>query len=317
MNPVCQSNFRRSLSEYVGLLFVLLILVVFFGTLTDHFFSTTTLRTVANQTPESILIAVGMTFVLVVAGIDLSVGSLLGLSGAVLGYCLTRLLMPLPVAILACVAVGALGGLMNGFVIVRWSLPSFIATLGMLEAARGAAYLVSGSKTAYIGPQIERLAEINLAGISLPFMLAIAIAATGQVVLTRTVFGRYMTAIGTNEEAVRLSGINPRPIKMVVFVVSGVLASIASICNVARLGAADPNAGIGAELNAIAAVVIGGTSLMGGHGSVINSVLGVMIIAVLENGLAQMGAQEPVKRLVTGGVIVAAVILDRYRVKRS
>jgi len=317
MNPTGRPNLRQHLSEYLALLLVLLILGAFFSAVTDHFFSMTTFRTIANQAPESILIAVGMTFVLIVAGIDLSVGSLLGLCGAVLGFCLTRHSFPLPVAILTCLAVGAVGGLLNGLVIVRWALPAFIVTLGMLEAARGGAYLVSGSKTAYIGPQIERLAEINLVGMSLPFLIAIAVAVAGQVVLTRTVFGRYMTAIGTNEEAARLAGIDPRPIKVAVFVISGLLAAIASVGNVARLGAADPNAGIGFELNAIAAVVIGGTSLMGGRGSVVNSVLGVLIIAVLENGLAQMGAQEPVKRIVTGGVIVAAVILDHYRVKHS
>ncbi len=315
MNLIGRPNLRQRLAEYLALVGVLVALTVFFGLVTQHFFSATTLRTIANQIPEAVVIAVGMTYVLIVAGIDLSVGSLLGLSGAVLGLCLTRFPLPLPVAILACLVVGAVSGLLNGLTIVRWSLPSFIVTLGMLEAARGAAYLISESKTAYIGPQIERLAEINLAGLSLPFLIAIAIAAIAQVVLTRTVFGRYMVAIGTNEEAVRLSGIDPRPVKVAVFIISGLLASMASIGNVARLGAADPNAGIGFELNAIAAVVIGGTSLMGGRGSVINSVLGVLIIAVLESGLAQMGAQEPVKRLVTGFVIVAAVILDYYRAK--
>ena len=211
--------------------------------------------------------------------------------------------------------VGAACGAFNGLTVVRWSLPSFIVTLGTLEAARGGTYLVSGSRTAYVGAQVERIAEIQVGGLSLPFLVAIAVAVLAQVVLTRTVFGRYMVAIGTNEEAVRLSGIDPAPVKVAVFVISGLLASLASIGNVARLGAADPNAGIGFELSAIAAVVIGGTSLMGGRGSVVNSVLGVAIIAVLENGLAQMGAQEPVKRLVTGAVIISAVILDYYRTR--
>jgi ribose transport system permease protein len=309
------SNLRQRVIEYLGLALVLLALVAFFGTLTEHFFSATTLRTVANQMPEAVLVAVGMTYVLVIGGIDLSVGAVLGLGGAVLGASLTRWGLPLPAAIAVCVGVGAGCGLFNGLTVVRWSLPSFIVTLGMLEAARGGTYLVSASRTAYVGAQVERIAEIDLAGLSLPFLCAIAVAVLGQLVLTRTVFGRYMIAIGTNEEAVRLSGIDPRPVKVAVFVISGVLASLASVGNVARLGASDPNAGIGFELSAIAAVVIGGTSLMGGRGSVVNSVLGVAIIAVLENGLAQMGAQEPAKRLVTGAVIVGAVILDYYRAR--
>jgi len=319
MSVFGQPNLRQRLIDYLALVFVLVAMTLFFGVATENFFTAATVRTIANQAPAAVLIAVGMTYVLIVAGIDLSVGALLGLSGAVLGICLTRYALPLPFAILACLAVGSATGLLNGITIVRWSLPAFIVTLGMLEAARGGAYLISGSETAYIGSHVERIAEINFAGLSLPFLVSIAVATIAQLVLTRTVFGRYMVAIGTNEVAVRLSGIDPRPIKVAVFVISGLLASMAAVGNVARLGAADPNAGMGVELNAIAAVVIGGTSLKGGRGSVVNSVLGVLIIAVLENGLAQMGAQEPIKRLVTGGVIVVAVILDHYRarVKRS
>lgn len=304
---------RAQLADYAGLAAVLASLVVFFTFSTQHFFTPVTFRTIANQIPEAILISVGMTYVLIIAGIDLSVGSVLGLSGALLGVCLTKAGLPMPLAIGAVVLAGAACGLLNGLVIVRWALPAFIVTLGMLEAARGGTYLLSESKTAYVGARIERLAEAAVGGLSLPFLFAVGVVVLAHVVLTRTVFGRYMTAIGTNEEAVRLSGINTKPVKVAVYVISGSLAALASVSNVARLGAADPNAGIGTELNAIAAVVIGGTSLMGGRGSVINSFFGVLIIAVLENGLAQMGAQEPTKRLVTGCVIVGAVILDYYR----
>lgn len=136
------------------------------------------------------------------------------------------------------------------------------------------------------------------------------------MLLTRTVFGRYLVAIGTNREAVRLSGIAPGPIEVAVFAVSGALAGLAGVFHVAYLESADPNAGIGLELSAIAAVVIGGTSLMGGRGSVVSSFLGVLIIAVLQAGLAQVGATEPAKRIVTGAVIVAAVIADGYRHRR-
>ena len=315
MGMLSRAGIRRRLAEHVGLLLALAALIGFFTFATSHFWSLTTFRTVANQAPEAILVSVGMTYVLIIGGIDLSVGSVLGLSGAILGLCLTRAQLSLPLALACCVLVGTACGLLNGLTIVRWALPSFIVTLGMLEAARGGTYLVAQSKTAYVGESIERLSEFGVAGLSLPFVLSIAIVVLAQVVLTRTVFGRYMLAIGTNEEAVRLSGINPRPVQVAVFAISGTLAALAAISNVSRLGAADPNAGIGLELSAIAAVVIGGTSLMGGRGSVVNSLLGVLIIAVLENGLAQMGAQEPAKRLVTGAVIVAAVILDYYRTR--
>ena len=145
------------------------------------------------------------------------------------------------------------------------------------------------------------------------FLGSVALVALGQFVLTETVFGRYATAIGTNEEAVRLAGIDPRPLKLAVFVLAGVLAALAGIVYTARLGTADPNAGVGFELQVIAAVVVGGTSLLGGRASVAGSFLGVLIIAVLGSGLAQAGAQEPTKRIVTGAVIVAAVVADRLR----
>jgi ribose transport system permease protein len=146
-----------------------------------------------------------------------------------------------------------------------------------------------------------------------PFLGALALVVVGQVVLSRTVFGRYLVAIGTNEEAVRLSGIDTRPVKLAVFALSGLLAGAAGVVYTARLAAADPNAGIGFELSAIAAVVVGGTSLMGGRGSAVGSFLGVVVIAVLGSGLAQVGVEEPTKRFVTGLVIVAAVVADRYR----
>ena len=254
-----------------------------------------------------------MTFVLIIAGIDLSVGSVLALAGAVLGVFLVEFNLPLPVAVAACLFVGILCGLANGLITIRWNLPSFIVTLGMLEIARGAAYLVTNSRTIYIGGPLEALTGKTVLGLSPPFILAVFIVVIGQLVLSRTVLGRYMIAIGTNEEAVRLSGINPRPVKLMVFVLCGFLTTVAAVIQTARMSSANPNAGIGLELQAIAAVVIGGTSLMGGRGSVISSFFGVLIIAVLGAGLAQLGAQESTKRLVTGCVIVAAVILDQYR----
>jgi ribose transport system permease protein len=299
--------------DYLGMALALVGLVVFFGLKADNFFTLTTFRTMANQVPDITIIAVGMTLVLIIAGIDLSVGSVMALAGAVLGLCLVRFNLPLPIAIIACLLVGVLCGAVNGLVVISWKLPSFIVTLGMLEIARGAAYLVTNSRTIYIGEPVEVISEASLFGLSLPFIIAVLIVAIGQLTLSRSVFGRYLIAIGTNEEAVRLSGIDPRPLKCAVFILCGFLTSVAAVIHTARLSSADPNAGYGLELQAIAAVVIGGTSLMGGRGSVVGSFFGVLIIAVLGTGLAQIGAQESTKRLITGCVIVAAVILDHYR----
>ncbi|MHB8523123.1 MAG: ABC transporter permease [Limisphaerales bacterium] len=307
------SQLREFAADYLGIAIALGILILGFSLATEHFFSLGTFRTIANQVPAVIIVATGLTLVLIIAGIDLSVGSVQGLCGAVLGAALLHLKWPLLPAIALTIGVGLACGAINGLVTIRWKLPSFIVTLGMLEAARGAAHLVTQSQTQYLGPRVAAIADTSLAGLSLPFLLAIAIVICGQLVLSHTVFGRYLVAIGTNEEAVRLSGIDPRPIKLAVFALSGFLVALAAIVDTSRFQSANPNAGTGLELQAIAAVVIGGTSLMGGRGSVIGAFFGVLIIAVLNSGLAAVGAKDETKRMITGVVIVVAVIIDQYR----
>ena len=304
-------------SDYLGLFVVLVGLFLVFGTLSDRFLTLRTFTTVANQVPDLAVISVGMTFVLIVGGIDLSVGSVLALAAALLGVALSEWSFSLGSAAMMALAAGFLCGILNGVVTVSWSVPSFIVTLGMLEIARGAAYLVTGSRTAYIGAAIEPVgAPLPGLGLSPAFLAAIVLVIVGQLALSRTVFGRYAVAIGTNEEAVRLSGIDPRPTRIAVFALAGLLSGLGGVFHAGRLAAADPNAAVGLELSAIAAVVLGGTSLMGGRGSVVRSFLGVLVIAVLQSGLAQVGASEPAKRVVTGAVIVAAVIADTYRSSR-
>ncbi|MEI7729275.1 MAG: ABC transporter permease [Verrucomicrobiota bacterium] len=311
--PSRAADLRRVMADYLGMLLALGALILVFSLQAQHFFSATTFQTIANQIPAAIIMATGTTFVLIIAGVDLSIGSVLGFSGAVLGVCMKQYNWPLGAAILAALGTGLACGAFNGLVSIRWGLPSFIVTLGMLEIARGGAHLVTHSQTQYIGSAIEGIAGTHVLGLSLPFLLATAIVIAGQLVLSRTVFGRYMIAIGTNEEAVRLSGIDPRPVKLAVFLISGVLVAVAAIIDTSRFQSANPNAGAGFELQAIAAAVIGGTSLMGGRGSVVRTFFGVLIIAVLNNGLASVGVKDETKRLITGVVIVAAVILDQYR----
>ncbi|HZZ43336.1 MAG TPA: ABC transporter permease [Tepidisphaeraceae bacterium] len=313
MNTATPRRFPLPIDQ-LGLLLVLAILILSFGLTTPFFLTTATFSTIANQIPATLLISVGMTYVLIIGGIDLSVGSILGLSGGVIGVLMTG---PHPqsllVAALAALATGMLCGLVNGLVTVTWSIPSFVVTLGMLEIARGAAHWLTASRTAYIGTPAGALADSSLAGLSLPFYLSIASVLIGQFVLSRTTFGRYMVAVGTNEEAVRLSGISTRPIKTAVFIIAGFLSAAGAVMDVSRSQASNPNAGTGLELDVIAAVVIGGTSLLGGRGSVISSLLGVAIVSVLSAGLAARGVHDETKRLITGTVIIAAVILDYYR----
>jgi ribose transport system permease protein len=293
------------------------LLIIVFSLATQHYFSGDTFRTIANQIPAAMLVATGMTWVLIVAEIDLSVGSVLGLCGAVVGVALTQWQWPLWAAVVGGAVAGAVCGAFNGLVAMRWRLPSFIVTLGMLEMARGAAHALTKSQTQYIGSAIEGIAGSTVLGFSFPFLLALSVVVGAQAVLSNAVFGRQMFAVGSNELAARLSGIDPRRVKVVVFVITGLLVALAAIIDTSRFQSANPNGGTGFELQAIAAAVIGGTSLMGGRGSVVRTFFGVLIIAVLNSGLAAVGAKDETKRLVTGAVIVAAVILDYYRHRLS
>ncbi|WP_231615464.1 ABC transporter permease [Novipirellula artificiosorum] len=306
----------RSLIQYIALLAVLVSLVAVFSLLSENFFQAGTAVSIANQIPDLTFLAVGMTLVLVIGGIDLSVGSVLALSAAVFGVLMVDAGWPMWAAIIACLLTGAVCGLASGLISVGFGIPSFIVTLGMLEIARGGAKEVTASQTRYIGSSVEWIGE-PLPGlmVSPAFLVAIVIVIAGQFLLTRTVFGRYCVAIGTNREAVRMSGIWASPYSVSVFVLSGLMCGLAAIAQTSRLSTADPNAAIGIELSAIAACVIGGTSLMGGRGSVISSLLGVLIIAVLQTGLAQLGVSDSRKQIITGIVIVVAVLLDALRIR--
>ncbi|MCW5263457.1 ABC transporter permease [Verminephrobacter eiseniae] len=308
---------RSQLATYLGLGAVLAGMVALFSSLSEYFWSAETFITIANEIPALAVMAVGMSFVLIIAGIDLSVGSVMALAAAISAAAIVQWGWTVPAAAALALATGLVCGTITGTIAVAWRLPSFIVSLGMLEAVRGSAYLVTDSRTQYVGDAISWLSAPFLGGIfggiSVAFMLALLLVIVAQLVLSHTVFGRCVVGIGTNEEAMRLAGVDPRPIRITVFAVTGLLAGLAGLMQSARLEAADPNAGVGIELQVIAAVVIGGTSLMGGRGSVVNTAFGVLIIAVLEAGLAQVGASEPSKRIITGGVIVAAVIIDTLR----
>ena len=304
-----------SMVDYLAMLAVLGGMILVFSYQSDRFFTADVFYTTLYGVSDTIVVAVGMTFVLIVAGIDLSVGSVLGLSQAVLGFVLIKMGLPWPAAILACILAGLACGALNGLLINIWVLPSFIVTLGMLEMARGTTFLVLNNDSVYLHRTLEGLTDTIpfCGGLRWPVLIALVIVIVGQFVLSRTVFGRYMIAVGTNEKAVRLAGINPKPIKFAVFALCGMLAGLAGLIQVSRAGSALTAAGDGFELKVIAAVVIGGTSLMGGRGSVVKSALGVLIVAVLDTGLTQCDVPEYAKRIILGAVIILAVILDLYR----
>ena len=292
-----------TLAGLVGLCLLLWIL-------TPHFLTVANALNVMEQTSINAIVAVGMTYVIVSGGIDLSVGSLLALSGVVLAEAL-KSGWPAPFAVAASFGVGAAAGLANGLGIALGRLPPFIMTLGMMSVARGAALLVTdGRPVSGFSSGFRSLATGHVLGVPSPIVFTLAIYAAAALVLSRTRFGRYVYGIGGNEEATRLSGVEVRFHKTIVYGVSGLTSAIAALLLTARLNSAQPIAGINYELDAIAATVIGGTSLTGGEGSLGGTTVGALIMGVLRNGLNLLGVSSFLQQLVIGAVIIAAVLVD-------
>jgi ribose transport system permease protein len=309
----------RFLIRDAGVLVALVLILIFFSIKAPYFATSSNFLNIFVQTAINTVLAAGMTFVILVGGIDLSVGSVLALCTVVGALILTADgLSPaqsIPLALLACAGTGAVCGFLNGWISERWRIPSFIVTLGMLNVAHGAARVISDNSTITGLPQsFVDFGNLIIGGF-MPsiFMVALVVVLVGWFVLRFTVFGRLIFAIGTNAEAVRLSGHNPPVYKIAAFTISGLTAGIAAIVYLLRLNVGSPIAGVGYELNAIAAVIIGGTSLNGGQGSIIGTLIGACILQVLSTGLQLLGVGDNFKPIVIGMVVVLAVILDTYR----
>jgi len=294
----------------LGTLLGLALLVILLSVLTPHFLSVSNLLNVMEQTSINAVIAVGMTFVILSGGIDLSVGSVLALAGVVLASAL-RAGAAMPLAIAAGVGAGAGCGVVNGLLITRGRLPAFIATLGMMSIARGAALVFTeGRPVSGFESSFRTISTGRVLGVPAPILITAVIYVTGHLLLTRTRFGRYVYAIGGNEEATRLSGVAAGFHKTMVYVLSGVTAGLAAVLLTARLNSAQPIAGINYELDAIAATVIGGTSLSGGVGTLPGTLIGALIMGVLRNGLNLLGTSSFFQQIVIGVVIITAVLVD-------
>jgi ribose/xylose/arabinose/galactoside ABC-type transport system permease subunit len=301
----------------LGTLFGLIGLCALLTVLTPHFLTVSNLLNVTEQTTINAVIAVGMTFVILSAGIDLSVGSIVALTGVVLGSALHSG-VPVPAAILLSLTTGAVCGLLNGLLITRGGLPPFIATLGMMSIARGVALLFTdGRPISGFSAGFREISTGRPLMIPAPVLVMIVVYVTAHFVLTRTTFGRYVYAIGGNEEATRLSGVRVGFHKTMVYAVSGVTSAVAAVTLTARLNSAQPIAGMMYELDAIAATVIGGTSLLGGSGTLVGTVIGALIMGVLRNGLNLLGISSFLQQVVIGGVIIAAVLVDSLLNARS
>jgi ribose transport system permease protein len=293
-----------------GTLIGLLVLCAVLWALTPHFLTISNLLNVAQQTSINAIVAVGMTFVILSGGIDLSVGSIVAISGVVLGTLLQGD-QALPLAIAGSLAAGIACGIVNGALVSWGGLPPFIVTLGMMSIARGAALVFTeGRPISGFDPTFRSIATGAVGFVPAPVMVMILVYAVAHLVLTRTTFGRYVYAIGGNEEATRLSGVAVRRHKTAIYAVSGLMSAVAAIILTARLNSAQPIAGMMYELDAIAATVIGGTSLMGGEGSLGGTLVGALIMGVLRNGLNLLGVSSFLQQIVIGAVIVGAVLID-------
>ncbi len=302
--------------QQLGMALVLIVMCVVMAVSAPHFSTPDNLVNIMRQVSVNAILAAGMTFVILTGGVDLSVGSALGVTG-VMSVWLAVKGVPTPFAVLGAVAIGALIGGFNGILIAKVKLQPFIVTLGALTYLRGFAYVATGGYP-LIKPDLgfAFLGSGSLGPIPWPVVIAGAVFMVSYFVLTRTLFGRYVYAIGGNRQAARLSGVNVAWTLMRVYMIAGICAGIAGVIFSARLESGQPLGGQNYELDAIAAVILGGTSLSGGVGSIMGTLIGAFIIGVLDNGLVLMNVPFFYQLIVKGGVIVAAVLLDRVRTAR-
>ena len=305
----------KELSNTVIVLAALVVLCAALSMVSPYFAATGNLINIVLQAAINATLACGMTFVILTGGIDLSVGSVLAFAGILFGTML-KSNMPLPAAILLCVLIGGVCGLINGLLVTRVNLPAFIATLGMMSIARGGAlYLADGRAISGFSGRLNFIGNGSFLGIPVMILIMVITFAIGMFILRFTCAGRYIYAIGGNTEATRLSGINTNRYTTLVYIICGITAGLAAVMLTARLDSAQPVAGDGYEMNAIAATVIGGTSMSGGEGRLSGTIIGALFIAVLNNGLNLLNVSSYIQQIVIGLVIVGAVTFDRIRSK--
>ncbi len=304
----------------------LIVLFIVFSLASPNFLQFDNMVGILLATAVNGVLALGVTFIIITGGIDLSVGTVMTLAAVMTGVFVTVWRLPVPVGVLAGVATGGVMGLANGVIIARMKVPPFIATLGMLYVAKGLALVISGLKPIYFNdtPLFNSVAMGSALGAIIPgfaipnvVLILFAAAVVASLILTKTVLGRYAFALGSNEEATRLSGVNVNFWKIAIYTLGGVFSGVAGVMIAARLNSAQPALGQGYELDAIAAAVIGGTSLSGGEGSMLGTIIGAFIISTLTNGLRIMSVPQEWQTIITGAIVILAVYLDILRRRRS
>lgn len=312
-------SLRLALPKGAGLIWVLIGLCVIATVLSSAFLNPANITNVLRQIALYGVVSIGMTFVILTKGIDLSVGSIIGVC-AVTTALLLGLGWPIPIVLLAVLVVGTVMGVINGFGIALFGIPPFIMTLGMMVMGRGLALTLANGQPVSLGQRAMEFSWLGrgmVAGVPVPVIVFIVAAAFAFFVLRYTAYGRQIFAVGSNSEAARLSGINVGFATFSVYVISGFLAALTALIFVSRLTVGEPTAGTGIELEAIAITVIGGTSLFGGEGGIIGTIIGTAILAVLANVMNLVGISPFTQQIVKGAIIIVAVLYEMLRRQRG
>lgn len=315
------SIFKSDAVQKLLALGALVILIVFFTIASPYFATWSNAQGIFLATSVVGILAMGVTFVIITGGIDLSVGTVMTFAAVMTGVFVTNLAIPWPIAVVLGILSGTLMGLINGALVARFGLPPFIATLGMLNVARGLALVISELRPIYFPDQPgfneffmgSVMKDMGLPDMPNLFFIFVIAAVVTWFILGKTIVGRYIFAIGSNEDATRLSGVRTMRYKATAYIISGTMAGLAGVVLAARLNSAQPSTGFGYELDAIAAAVIGGTSLAGGEGTITGTIIGAFIISVLTNGLRLLGVPQEWQITITGVIVIGAVYLDILR----
>jgi len=308
------TNIKNNLLKYKSIL-ALIVLCAVITIISPSFLQVSNLRNLFTQISVNAVISLGMTFVILTGGIDLSVGSIVAIAGAVSAVTIKNT-GSISLGILAALLTGILVGVINGIIVAKGRFQAFVATLATQTIFRGATYVFTGGNPiSGIGDGFVKLTNSRILGIPVPVIITIIVFAICAYLLTQTRYGRYVYAVGGNEDSARLSGISVTGVKTWVYIISGATAAIAGIIVASRIGSAAPTAGNGYELDAIAAIVIGGTNLAGGEGTILGTIIGVLIIGVLSNGLNLMDVSAFYQTIVKGLVILLAVLIEMKKSK--
>ncbi len=316
--PTTAAGFARRFSFRIESLAVLILLCVAMSVLSPYFLSLSNFFNILLATSVIGVLAIGATFVISSAGLDLSLGSVMGFAGIVGALAMERVGLPWYFGIAGCLLAGMFAGLVNGVLVTRGRIPAFIVTLGMLGLARGAGLVLSDGKPIYGLPEVfVFLGQGRPLGVPMPAIIFILTALVAHYVLAYTRFGRYTLVIGDNEAAARAMGVRVERQRVKLYVLSGLMAGIAGLLFSARVNAGDPTAGLNYELTAITAAIIGGTNLFGGRGSILGTLIGALIMGVLQNGLNLLAVQAYYQQMAIGAVLIFAVWLDQMNRTRA